>query len=188
MTRLLLALALCLAPSCALPHGPDHGMMPLEAMSFGVASRLDGDGARTGLTLAGYSAGTSRIGSYAAVRFDSVAGLDLLLDDTSDDGEDDGDGSDSVRYDEYDGAFVYSMGVVFRATDELAVYGGAGIGNRYRRENEVRDGRDVAILGTLFWGGNIQSGILWTPTPELGVDFGYDTFDDSWRLALVARW
>ncbi|MHC4838968.1 MAG: hypothetical protein ACYTF3_12400 [Planctomycetota bacterium] len=64
----------------------------------------------------------------------------------------------------------------------------AGIGNRYRRENEVRDGRDVAILGTLYWGGNIQSGILWTPTPELGVDFGYDTFDDSWRLALVARW
>jgi hypothetical protein len=181
MTRPLLALALCLAPSCALPHGPDHGMMPLEAMSFGVASRLDGDGARTGLALAGYSAGTSRIGSYAAVRFDSVAGLDLLLDNTSD-GDDDGDGSDSVRYDEYDGAFVYSMGVVFRATDEL------GIGNRYRRENEVRDGRDVAILGTLYWGGNIQSGILWTPTPELGVDFGYDTFDDSCRLALVARW
>jgi len=182
---------LLLAPlvgACALPHGPDHGLMPLEAMSIGAASALSNGHARTGLTLAAYSAGTSRIGSYASVRIDSIAGLDVLLNDTSRDSTDDGDGSDSLRFDEYQGAFVYSMGAVFRLTSELAVYGGGGIGNFYDRSIRNENGRDRAILRTIYWGGNLQSGVLWTLSPDFGLDVGYDTFDDSWRLAFVARW
>lgn len=163
-------------------------MLPLEAFAVGAASGLSGDNARTGMTLAAYSAGTSRVGSYAALRFDSVVGLDILLSDTSRDRTDDGDGTDSVRFDEYQGAVVYSMGGLFRITNDIAVYGGAGIGNFYDRSIENRGGRDVAILGTVYWGGNLQSGVLWTPSPDLGLDFGYDTFDDSWRIAMVFRW
>jgi len=185
LSLLLLAL---LVNACALPHGPDHGLLPLEAMSIGGASALSSGHARTGMTLAAYSAGTSRLGSYASVRFDSIAGLDVLLSDTSQDNTDDGDGSDTIRFDEYQGAFVYSMGAVFRLSSTFAVYGGGGIGNFYDRSIRQENGRDHAILRTLYWGGNLQSGVLWTLAPDFGLDFGYDTFDDSWRLAFVARW
>lgn len=157
-------------------------------MSVGVASGLSGENARTGMTLAAYSAGTSRIGTYAAARFDAVVGLNLLVDNTSRDRTDDGDGSDSLRFDEYQGAFVYSMGALFRLTNSVAIYGGGGLGNFYDRSVQRRGGRDVAVLGTVYWGGNLQSGVLWTPRPDFGLDFGYDTFDDSWRLAMVFRW
>lgn len=184
MRKILLTAPLLLPGSCALPHGPDMGMTPLNAVSFGVVSGLHAENARTGFHLAAFSAGTSRFGTYASVRFDSVVGLDLFADEAEDDDDDD----DDLRFDEYQGAFVYNMGVVFRPADTLGLYLGGGVGNFYDREIEVRDGRDTAILRTVYWEGNLQSGVLWTPTREFGLDFGYETFDDSWHLAIVANW
>lgn len=179
----LLAITL-VGGACALPHGPNHGMRPLNAVSFGVVSGLHRENARTGFHLAAFGAGQSRIGTYASMRVDTVAGLDLLTDEAKDDDNDDSD----LRYDNYQGAFVYNMGVILRPADALAVYVGGGIGNFYDRSIERRNGRDEAVLRTLFWRGNVQSGVLLQLSPEFGIDFGYETFDDSWHLAVVGSW
>ena len=184
LPRLILLGSLLLGGSCALPHGPDMGMAPLNAVSFGFVSGLHRENARTGFHIAAFSAGTSRFGTYASARFDTIAGLDLLADEAEDDGSDD----DDLRFDEYQGAFVYNMGVLFRPAHTLGLYLGGGIGNLYDRQIETRDGRETAILRTLYWEGNLQSGVLWTPRPDFGLDFGYETFDDSWHLAFVANW
>jgi hypothetical protein len=184
LARLLLfALALSSFGSCALPHGPHQGMPSLSAVSFGMVSGLHSENARTGFHLAAFNAGTSRWGSYASMRFDTVAGLDLLTDKAKDDDNDDSD----LRYDNYQGAFVYNMGVLFRPADAIGVYAGLGIGNFYDRRIESRGDRDSAVLRTLYWKENFQSGVLWMIDDGVGVDFGYETFDDSWHLAVVSN-
>lgn len=182
--KLVLLAALLGGGSCALPHGPNHGMRPLNAVSFGVVSGLHSENARTGFHLAAFGAGTSRIGTYASMRVDTIAGLDLLTDEAKNDDNDDND----LRYDNYQGAFVYNMGVILRPADALAVYVGGGIGNFYDRSIERRNGRDEAVLRTLYWRGNVQSGVILQFSPEFGIDFGYETFDDSWHLAIVGSW
>lgn len=167
---------------CALPHGADRGMEPLDAVSLGLVSGLHSGNARTGVHLAAFSAGRSNWGTYASVRFDGVAGLDLL----SGDGE--GNNEEGLRLDNYQGAFVYNMGLLFRPSNRLALYLGGGVGNFYDRRIENRDGRDTAILTTLYWEGNVQSGVIWMLSPSSGLDFGYETFDQSWHLAVVANW
>lgn len=182
--KFALAAVLLGVPSCALPHGPNHGMRPLNAVSFGVVSGLHRENARTGFHLAAFNTGTSRFGTYASLRVDTVAGLDLLTDEAKDDDNDDND----LRYDNYQGALVYNMGVVLRPVDMLALYVGGGIGNFYDRQIERRNGRDEAVLRTLYWRGNLQSGVILQLSPEMGIDFGYETFDDAWHLAIVANW
>jgi len=180
----VLALAASLAGgSCALPHGPAQGMVPLSAASFGLVSGLHHENARTGFHIGGFNAGTSRWGTYASVRFDTVAGLDLLSDEALDDDNDDSD----LRYDNYQGAFVYNMGVLFRPLNSVGLYAGLGYGNFYDRQIERRDGLDSAVLRTVYWRENLQTGILWLPDHQVGVDFGYETFDDSWHLAVVSN-
>jgi hypothetical protein len=179
---LLFTLSTLLMGSCALPHGPDQRMKPLSAMSFGLVSGLHHENARTGFHIAGFNAGSSRWGSYASMRVDSIAGLDLLADEANDDGNDDSD----LRYDNYQGAFVFNMGGLFRPTHTLGLYAGLGYGNFYDRRIERRNGEDSAVLRTLFWSENLQSGILWTPSADFGIDFGYETFDESWHLAFVS--
>ena len=56
------------------------------------------------------------------------------------------------------------------------------------RQIERRNGRDEAVLRTLYWRGNLQSGVILQLSPEMGIDFGYETFDDAWHLAIVANW
>lgn len=177
----LSALLLVSFPSCALPHGPDHGMSPFEAVSLGAVSGLHSANARTGVHLALLNTGTSRWGTYASARFDSIAGLDLLYDEAEDDDNDD----DDLRHDDYQGAIVYNMGVVFRPANRLALYLGGGIGNFYDRRIEDRDGRDKAVLTTVYWEGNLQSGVILMFDQNGGLDFGYETFDESWHLAVV---
>ena len=167
--------------SCALPHGPNHGLTPFQAVSIGAVSGLHRDNARTGVHLAFLNTGTSRWGTYASVRFDSIAGLDLAYDEAEDDDNDDED----LRLDNYQGAFVYNMGMVFRPADRLALYLGGGIGNFYDRRIETRGTRESAILTTVYWEANLQSGAIWMFDPNGGIDFGYETFDDSWHLAVV---
>jgi len=175
------ALIILLASSCALPHGPDQRMKSLSVASFGVVSGLHHENARTGFHLAAFNAGTSRWGSYASMRVDSVAGLDLLSDEADHDDNDDND----QRFDNYQGAFVFNMGGLFRPTHTLGLYVGLGYGNFYDRRIETRNGTDSAVLRTLYWRENLQSGILWTPSDNFGIDFGHETFDDSWHLAFT---
>ncbi|MDA0667629.1 MAG: hypothetical protein O3A95_06225 [Planctomycetota bacterium] len=156
-------------------------MTPFQAVSVGAVSGLHRDNARTGIHLAFLNTGTSRWGTYASARFDSVAGLDLVYDEAEGDDNDDED----RRFDEYQGAFVYNMGFVFRPANRLALYLGGGIGNFYNRSIEDRNGRASAILTTVFWQGNLQSGAIWMFDPNGGLDFGYETFDESWHLAVV---
>ena len=158
-------------------------MTPFHAVSIGAVSGLHHENARTGVHLAFLNTGTSRWGTYASARFDSIAGLDLAYDEAEDDDNDDED----LRLDNYQGAFVYNMGLVFRPADPLALYLGGGIGNFYDRSIETRDGRESAILRTLYWQGNLQSGVIWMFDPNGGLDFGYETFDESWHLAVVAN-
>jgi|FLOH01.1.fsa_nt_gi hypothetical protein len=178
---LLFAIPILPAGSCALPHGPDQRMKSLNVVSFGVVSGLHRENARTGFHFAAFNAGTSRWGSYASMRMDSVVGLDLLSNEASD--------SDNLHHDEhwdnYQGAFVFNMGGLFRPTHTLGFYVGLGYGNFYDRRIETRNGEDTAVLRTLYWGENLQSGILWTPNADSGIDFGYETFDDSWHLAFT---
>ena len=169
--------------SCTLPHGPDRGMIPFEAFSVGAVSGLHRDNARTGVHLAMFNAGTSNWGTYASARFDSIAGLDLAYDEIEDDENDDED----LRLDNYQGAIVYNMGFLFRPSNHLGLYLGGGIGNFYDRSIETRDGRETAILTTLYWEGNLQSGVIWMFDRNGGLDFGYETFDESWHLAVVAN-
>jgi len=184
LARLLLfALALLSFGSCTLPHGPHQGMESLSAMSFGMVSGLHRENARTGFHLAAFNAGTSRWGSYASVRFDTIAGLDLLTDEALDDDNDDQD----LRYDNYQGAIAYNMGVLFRPANAIGLYAGLGIGNFYDRRIEKRGGRDSAVLRTLYWQENLQTGVIWLIDAGVGVDFGYETFDDSWHLAVVSN-
>ncbi|MCP4093594.1 MAG: hypothetical protein GY747_09100 [Planctomycetes bacterium] len=180
---LLFAPALLSFGSCALPHGPHHGMPDFSAVSFGMVSGLHHENARTGFHLAAFNAGSSRIGSYASVRFDTVAGLDLLADKAKDDDNDDND----LRYDNYQGAFVYNMGVLFRPLDAVGIYAGLGIGNFYDRQIRRRGNRDRAVLRTLYWQENFQTGVIWMIDNQIGVDFGYETFDESWHLAVVSN-
>ncbi len=157
-------------------------MTPLNAIGFGLVSGLQQENARTGFHLASYQAGTSRWGTYASTRFDTIAGLDLLF-DTAENNPPDGN---DLRYDNYQGAFVYNMGFLYRPANSFALYLGGGIGNFYDRRVEQRNGADVAILRTIYWQGNAQTGFLWSLSNSFGLDFGYETFDDSWHLAFVS--
>jgi hypothetical protein len=179
-----LLLLLPMFGGCALPHGPDAGLRPFSAMGFGLVSGLHRENARTGFHLASYDTGTSHWGTYASTRFDTIAGLDLLVDEVKDDDSDDND----LRYDNYQGAFVFNMGVVLRPISQFGVYAGLGYGNFYDRRIESRDGRDSAVLRTLYWDANLQTGVLWLLSGDVGFDFGYETFDQSWHLAFVENW
>jgi len=158
-------------------------MKPLEVVGFGLVSGLNRDSARTGIHVVGFSADTSRWGSYVSMRVDSIAGLDLLADEADQDDHDEGD----IRHDDYQGAVVLNFGGLFRATHTFGIYAGLGYGNFYDRRVENIQGEDTVKLRTLYWQENLQTGVLWTPSPAFGIDFGYETFDESWHLAFVAE-
>lgn len=178
---LLAGLALC---SCAVPGGrPTH----LDAAGVGIASRMNGDGARTGMTLAYWTAGYRGWGSFAKMRFDGVTGLDFLFDSPSQ--------SERYVYDDpyvadHVGAVVFDVGAVYRFADHFAAYGGIGIGNLYEYDGvRDRNGYWNRKVHSLEWSENLTGGILWLwGGSGAGMDFGYDSFDESWRIGLIVNY
>ena len=177
-------LALWLA-ACA---GPGPPPVRLEAVGVGIASRMNGEGARTGITFAYWESGWRGWGSFAKLRLDAVMGLDILFYDDEDDL--DTRDRDKDLGDDHVGAIVFDMGLVYRMTDHLAVYGGVGLGDKYEYEvRETSDGGQESSLHSLKFGGNATAGLLWLwGSSGAGMDFGYDTFDRSWRFGLVVNY
>jgi hypothetical protein len=180
---LIPALALALA-ACAAP-GARSGT--LDAVGVGIASRLDGDGARTGMTFAYWSAGHRGWGSFAKLRVDAITGVDFLFDDPDDDDE---WVRDDPYVDEHVGAIVFDLGLVYRFAENFAAYGGVGLGNLYDyRSVPDPDGGQDQSTHTIEWSENLTGGVLWLwGGSGAGMDFGYDSFDRSWRIGLVVNY
>ena len=185
MGRALLISALALAcPACAAP-GAQSGA--LDAVGVGIASRLDGDGARTGMTFAYWSAGYRGWGSFAKLRVDAITGVDFLFDDPDDDDE---WVRDDPYVDEHVGAIVFDLGLVYRFAENFAAYGGVGLGNLYdyRSVPHPSGGQDQSTH-TIEWSENLTGGVLWLwGGSGAGMDFGYDSFDQSWRIGLIVNY
>ncbi|MDA1261129.1 MAG: hypothetical protein O3A20_10985 [Planctomycetota bacterium] len=146
-----MALAACAAP------GSRAGR--LDAASVGLPSRMNGDGARTGMTFAYYSAGYRGWGSFAKLRVDSVTGLDLLFDDPDDNDE---WVRDDPYIDEHTGAVVFDVGAVYRFAENFACYGGIGLGNLYEYTAVGTGyGRERRSVHTIEWSENLTGGLLW---------------------------
>jgi hypothetical protein len=190
--RPLAALALALAPAGAAGAcaSATQSAAPFDLVGVGLAGRLDGEGARAGLTLAYWTAGYRGWGSFAKMRLDAVTGLDLLMDDVDEDDEVVHDDGDDDLLDDHVGAFVFDGGVVYRFADNFAAYGGAGIGNKYAYDSfEDAGGDPDSSLHSLEWGPNFTAGLLWMWGPSGGgLDVGYDTFDRSFRIAFVVNY
>lgn len=154
---------------------------------MGLASRGDGGGARTGMTFAYWSAGYRGWGSFAKLRVDAVTGLDFLFDDPDDEDEVIGD---DPYLDDHTGAIVFDLGGVFRFAENLAAYGGIGLGNLYDyHESLDAAGRRDASVRTIEWSENLTGGLLWLwGGSGAGLDVGYDSFDRSWRIGLVVNY
>lgn len=148
---------------------------------------MDGDGARAGMTFAYYSAGYRGWGSFAKLRVDAVTGLDFLFDRED---EDDELVRDDPYLDEHTGAVVFDLGAVYRFAENFALYGGLGLGNLYDY-TAVSDGSgyERRSVQTIEWSENLTGGVLWLwGGSGAGMDFGYDSFDQSWRLGLVVNY
>jgi hypothetical protein len=182
----LAASLLALGTSCASATQP---AAPFELVGVGLASRSDGDGARAGLTFAYWTAGYRGWGSFAKMRVDAITGLDLLFDDPDEDDEV-VDDDDDFLLDDHIGAFVFDAGLVYRFADNFAVYGGAGVGNRYAyAATELPDGSVDSSLHSLDWDPNLTTGLLWMwGSSGSGLDLGFDTFDQSLRFGFVVNY
>jgi hypothetical protein len=156
---------------------------PLEAVSVGVVSRLDGGGARPGMSFAYWTAGFRGWGAFAKLRVDAGAGLGFLF---YEDDEHDHD----PYLDDHVGAVVYDMGLVYRFADNFAVYGGAGLGNKYEYSVERVDHHEWdRTIHSLDWDPNLTTGVLWLwGGSGGGMEFGWDSFDRSFRIALLVNY
>ena len=148
---------------------------------------MNGDGERTGMTFADWSAGDRGWGSFAKLRVDAVTGLDFLFDDSDDS---DPYVRDDPYIDEHVGAVVFDLGAVFRFAENFAVYGGIGLGNLYAYEAVPTGyGSERRVVHTVEWSENLTAGLLWLwGGSGAGMDFGYDAFDESWRMGFVVNY
>ncbi len=183
MGRAFLILGLALA-SCAAPGSVGTS---LDAVAVGIASRTDGEGARAGMTFGYFTSGYRGWGSFAKLRVDAVTGLDFLFDDS--------DRADNVVPDDpyvdvHTGAVVFDVGLVYRFAENFAAYGGVGLGDLYRYEAVPNGyGGERRSVHSIEWNENLTTGILWLwGQSGAGMDFGYDSFDQSWRLGLVVNY
>lgn len=170
--------------ACAAPGGHSGR---LDAAGVGIVSRLDGDGARAGMSFGYWSAGYRGWGSFAKLRVDAVTGADFLFDDPDDDDE---LVRDDPYVDEHVGAIVFDAGLVYRFAENFAAYGGIGLGNLYDYSSvpDKYGGQDVSTR-TIEWGENLTGGLLWLwGGSGAGMDFGYDSFDRSWRIGLIVNY
>ena len=183
-SRPFLGFALLAAAGCASATQP---AAPLEAVGIGLASRLGGAGARTGMTFSYWTSGYRGWGSFAKLRVDAVTGLDFLFDDPDDQDE---FVNDDPLLDEHVGAIVFDMGLVYRVMDNFALYGGVGLGNLYDYAAvELPDGRVDRSVSTIEWNPNFTGGLLWLwGGSGAGLDVGFDTFDRSFRMGLVVNY
>lgn len=185
MGRPLLIPALALiAPLAACSSA---GPPALNAVGLGVAGRTDGGGARAGMTFGYWNTGYRGWGSFAKMRVDAVTGLDFLFDDPN---QQDRYVGDDPYVDDHVGAFVFDVGLAYRFAPYVAAYGGVGLGNLYDYDDRVDPyGHHDAVVTTLDWGANLTTGlIMLIGDSGTGVDFGYDSFDESWRIGLVVNY
>ena len=180
--RLLLPVALAASAACAAPPPG-----PLSAFGIGLAGSGDGNGARTGMTFSYWSSGYRGLGGFAKLRLDVATGAAFFFGNVS---TDDDYQDDHPYLDDYTGAVVYDMGLVYRFADALAVYGGAGLGNLYDYST-TQDyyGNVDSHVHSLDWGLNLTTGLLWLwGTSGTGLDVGYDSFDQSYRIGMVINY
>lgn len=181
-----LALAAALAGGCGAPPG---AVRPFDLVGVGLTGRLDGEGARAGLTFAHYSTGDRGWGSFAKLRVDAWSGLDAIVFDPDD--EDDAvTDEDDDSYDDHVGVFAFDGGLVYRFAEDFAVYGGAGLGNKYEYDAfEDADGDRDSSLHALEWGLNVTGGLIWMwGASGAGMELGFDSFDRSARLSFVVNY
>lgn len=175
-----------LAGGCSAPPGTAR---PFDLVGVGLTGRLDGEGARAGLTFAHWSTGYRGWGSFAKLRVDALTGLDAVFFDPEDEDDAVTDEDDDV-YDDHVGVFAFDGGLVYRFADDFAVYGGAGIGNKYEYDAfEDADGDRDSSLHALKWGVNVTGGLIWMwGASGTGMELGFDSFDRSARLSFVVNY